>query len=522
VNGDLAMRVGRLSPARQVALLARLVRTDADQPPADPKPPEAVGVTGPPLGHADTTEGADELPYGSAPAASAAPTAIVPLLPAQRLLLDQLSSHAVDPNAFAIMSVVQSGRPLRPDHLANALTHLIARHDALRLRFSRNDQGWVQKVVESPPATRLEQFDLADVPPRRRAAAVIRAAQELRHGLDLLRGPVAKLALLQADPGSPSLLLLVVHHLVADAYSVALLWSDLWSVYEALERSDTPRLPPATSVQNWIERLVAYGASPALDRDAEYWRGHRWSQVSPLPARDTTESPKGDLTSVRASLAAVELGAVLRALPPGSQLPEAVLTALVTALRRWVRADAFVVTVVRHGRAQPIAGVEVARTVGWLTAHPPVIIELPGWLSFTPSVRRVTEQLGQVPLDGLAWEFARERVIREKPEWLDRLRQTRTVFDYLGADITFPAGLRPALDDVNEALDPPHVWGNRTLLVAAQVRGGELHLKITHDGGSYSPDVVATLLADMIDFLRSAAIATKSAADSSNPNRDGT
>jgi hypothetical protein len=434
--------------------------------------------------------------------------------------LHQLTSHGVDPNAFAITSLVQATRPLRPDHLTTALARLIAHHDALRLRFTRTDEGWVQKVVESPPVVPFELVDLAEVPARERSAAVIRTAQELQHGLDLLRGPVVRLALFQADPGGPSSLLLVVHHLVADAYSVALLWSNLWSIYEALERSDTARLPPSTSVRDWVERLVAYGGSPALDRDAGYWRGGRWSRVSALPAVDATGSAKGALTSVRATLPAAGLRDVLSALPHGSQLPEAVMAALVTALRRWAKADAFVVTVVQHGRARPLDGVEVTRIVGWLTAHPPVIIELPGSLSFAPSVRAVTEQLQRVPLDGLAWEFARERVIREQPEWLDRLRQTRIVFDYIGADTALPAPLHPAPDDVTAAFDPPHIWGDRTLLVAAQIRKGELHLKITHDRGCYPSDAIAAVLADMIDFLRSAAGADRSPADPPDPNRD--
>src|SRR4029077_11425006 len=103
-------------------------------------------------------------------------------------------------------------RKAPPAHLAAALGALIARHDALRLRFAHWDGEWSQQATAPGAAVPFAVVDLSGLPDPIQAPAVEAAAAQAQTGLDLAHGPLLRALALQLGPGRTARLLLVVHH----------------------------------------------------------------------------------------------------------------------------------------------------------------------------------------------------------------------------------------------------------------------------------------------------------------------
>ncbi len=481
---NLADRIGRLSAGQRSALLTQLVGMHAERP-AD------VG-------------GRDDR---------SSPVGPVPLLPAQRLLLDQLGARGVDPGTYNITSLMEAPGPLRADLAELALAHVVMRHDALRLRFTRLASGWRQEVVDTAESVPPRLVDVTGLSAGERSKAWRRAARELHASLDLGAGPVLRLAMSRSRSGEAARLLFVISHLVADGYSLGVLINDFWTVYQQLERGEVIRLPePTTSFKKWAERLQAYAQAPECKEDGQYWHDFSWDRVTELPATAAAlpATPAanrpgypGALTSIKATLPANETSTLLKTLPPGTQLPEALLAGLVMALGRWAGGDALAVSLVRHGRAPLFPGIDLSRTAGWLTVHPTVLIDLAGATGLVAATTAVAEQLRHVPLDGITWEWMRYRMApEERSQWASRLRQGHLTFDYQSGGHAFPAGLQPITDDADVELGAPHIWAGRSLLVGAQVMDGRLRVNFGFDQLAYSPDAVGSAAEDLMALLR--------------------
>lgn len=119
-----------------------------------------------------------------------------------------------------------------------ALGRVVERHEALRTRFELDDGGPVQ-VIDPPRPFRLP---LADLCALGEEAAGERAAAELRRPFDPAAAAPWRASLLRCGPRS-HLLLIVLHHLVADEWSVGVLLGELAEIYRALRAGRSPRLP---------------------------------------------------------------------------------------------------------------------------------------------------------------------------------------------------------------------------------------------------------------------------------------
>jgi amino acid adenylation domain-containing protein len=160
--------------------------------------------------------------------------------------------------------------PLDRGALRRALDAVVARHEALRTTFVEVDGEPVQRIAEPGPF-HLVEHDLDGHPA---AAAELRrlVAAEADVPFDLEQGPLARgrLVRLAADD---HVLLVTLHHIVADGWSVEVLTRELGTLYGAFRRGEASPLA-ALPVQyadyaawqwRWVEGDV-------LQRQAEYWK----------------------------------------------------------------------------------------------------------------------------------------------------------------------------------------------------------------------------------------------------------
>ncbi|HKH46949.1 MAG TPA: amino acid adenylation domain-containing protein [Thermoanaerobaculia bacterium] len=358
----------------------------------------------------------------------------VPLTPVQHWFF---SSEPVDPHHFNQALMLRVARPLSPGPLAAAVGELVAHHDALRLRYRREVDGWRQRIAPSDGAAPVIFVDFAGLPTPAMRPALESAAAALQASLDLASGPLLRVALFGLGPAEPSRLLLTVHHLAIDGVSWRILLDDLATLYEGLETGTGAVLPAKTSsFKQWAERLAAAADSPVLHQEAAYWLSPAHRQASRLPVdlpggRNTVSA----LRRFQVSLSAPETRALLREVPAvyRTEIQDLLLGALAQAFSAWTGERTLRVDLEAHGRDAAVAAdLDVSRTVGWLTVIFPLLIDLSKAENPGEVIRSIKEQVRSVPGRGLAYGLLRYMGGGPLAERLREVPEAEVSFNYLG------------------------------------------------------------------------------------------
>ena len=168
--------------------------------------------------------------------------AVLPLSFAQQRLWMLAQIEPENPWYHLPMALRVQG-PLACELLAPSLAVLIERHDVLRTAFHPDDHT-AHAVIHASVACEVPVVDLSHLEPTLHQQRVGELAQaDVRQAFDLTQAPLlrAKVFRLAQDD---HVLLLTLHHIIADAWSLGILVRELASVYDALRQEKAIDLPP--------------------------------------------------------------------------------------------------------------------------------------------------------------------------------------------------------------------------------------------------------------------------------------
>ncbi|OQD57457.1 hypothetical protein BM536_002800 [Streptomyces phaeoluteigriseus] len=259
-----------------------------------------------------------------------------PLTPVQLALH---TSSALYPQTVARGWVRHTIRgPLDPALLRRALTALAGRHGMLRVRIG-HDGGTPHQIVT--PGAAPEAWIETRTCPGGGAALQALETEFANRPLDLTAERPLR-ALLVTEDAEVAHLILAVHHVAADGYSLNVLGTELWTLYTDLALGRAPSaLPPAADFASY----VTDARRPAVRADdLAYWTA-RLADHTPLPlpydGRPDAEDGPGPLVAVNHALDE-GLVAALRERAAGwdVSLFHLLLAAYARCLARWRRAAA--------------------------------------------------------------------------------------------------------------------------------------------------------------------------------------
>jgi len=214
----------------------------------------------------------------------------LPLSFAQQRLwfLDQLEPGT---SAYTLAVRRRFHDPLDVTALASACTELARRHESLRTTFVSRDGQPVQRIADPKPVA-LELIDLESVLQEDRAGAANRIIQEqAQQPFDLAHGPLFRPLLIRLGPDDHELLM-SVHHIIADGWSLDILARELDVLYEALvtgRPSPLPELPiQYMDFVLWQRRRLT---GDVLQTKLRHWRGRLTGPLT--PAELPTDHPRG-------------------------------------------------------------------------------------------------------------------------------------------------------------------------------------------------------------------------------------
>ncbi|RIV41495.1 non-ribosomal peptide synthetase [Micromonospora radicis] len=308
----------------------------------------------------------------------------LPLSPTQEQLwfLEQL---APGQPTYHIPVPVRLTGPLDAELLGQALTAVVARHEALRTTFGADDDTPYQLVSPAGDVA-LPVSDLSTVADRDQALRV-ELERDATTPFDLGRDQMLRARLLRLD-GAEHVLSLVLHHICADGWSAGVLVRDLAEYYDALRHARQPQLPTlrlqyADHALTQRRRLDAGELAPQL----AYWQ----RQLADAPTADLpTDRPRPATASNRGALLVHRMPVdVLHGLRQVAQQEQAstyavLLAGFKTVLMRYTGVDDIVVGTAGAGRDRP----ELEDLVGFFVNMLALRTDLSGDPSFATAVRR--------------------------------------------------------------------------------------------------------------------------------------
>jgi amino acid adenylation domain-containing protein len=163
--------------------------------------------------------------------------------------------------------------PLDITALHRALAAIVARHDALRTRFTDDDGDPCQVVAALPPDLALPVEDLGALTGYEERQAIATAMwREWEEEFDLRAGPLLRVRLFRLG-AADHVLIRTAHHVVFDGWSQALFNTELGLLYDAFRGGTETVLPPLpVQFGDFVTRERARAAEPAFAHSLRYWR----------------------------------------------------------------------------------------------------------------------------------------------------------------------------------------------------------------------------------------------------------
>jgi amino acid adenylation domain-containing protein len=155
--------------------------------------------------------------------------------------------------------------------LLRALQQIVVRHEALRTTFTRFASQPVQRIGAAEQAFALTHLDLS-VAADPEAALQEAMSAEASTPMDLQRGPLIRGQLLRLTAHS-HVLLLTMHHIVSDGWSLSVLMDELRILYAAYSTNTVPALRELkiqyVDYAIWQREWLASGVA---EQQAIYWK----------------------------------------------------------------------------------------------------------------------------------------------------------------------------------------------------------------------------------------------------------
>ena len=212
-------------------------------------------------------------------------------------------------SAYTIPGALRLRGELDEDAVRASFEHLIQRHEVLRTRFYERD-GQAFQRVDANVAFDLQVIDLSDLPAAEREARAQQIREdEARTQFDLEKGPLLWVTLVRLDDEDHQLLV-TLHHIIADGWSLNILIDEFSRLYAAATQGQ-PLALPALALQyadygSWQRQWLAEGEG---QRQLAYWKAQLGDEHPSLNL--ATDHPRSAQQRFSASRHSVRLEASL-------------------------------------------------------------------------------------------------------------------------------------------------------------------------------------------------------------------
>lgn len=443
---------------------------------------------------------------GSFDAWRAVPSRPFPLTAYQQALIEQ---DQQEPRLHSRALLLETAESIDRSLLERAFQQVVARHSALRSRFELTEDGWRQMSADAVEDARLSAIPLSALQVEDMEATARAVALSLRESLDLINGPLIRMALLQSESTSPTWLLIVTHDLIVDDFSRSILLRDLQAAYDQLRLDETAQ-PQATSFALGVDHMLKRAESGLSTDELDHWLADRWMNVPPLlldrSAGNGDKANTAPATSVlRTSLSLEETQALLEASKTcNAKVGDVLLMALGQSLSLRTGAHSLRIEMEGDWRNHFAKDLDLSQTVGQFKYTFPVWLDRIKPVDPVSELKAIKEHLRRIPAQGFGYGLMRfARVEAPVKERLLSFPRSELRFAYLGNDDELLANSRPWMSarkldaPVRDCRESAHL-----LEVNAFIGEGRLQTDWVRRRTSNKDRVIEDLSSAYIDALR--------------------
>ncbi|MBC1236572.1 non-ribosomal peptide synthetase [Nostoc sp. 2RC] len=278
--------------------------------------------------------------------------------------------------------------------LQRAFQQLVNRHPTLRTTFAQKDGEPFQEVHEYQEV----DFENIDASAKNEDELVSQVIAAYQRPFDLEKGNLLRVNLFTCSEEN-YVILLTIHHIVIDGFSLGIIFDELRSLYEAENIGRVISLPAIKyQYQDFVQWQRNILASSVGDELWNYWREQLAGELPVLKL--PTDRPRPPIQSYRGASHTFEINQELTfqlremAKAQGATLYMTLLTAFQVLLYRLSGQEDIIVGAPIEGRSQP----QFAETVGFFVNMLALRVNLAG----NPTFSQLLTQVRQTVLDAIA------------------------------------------------------------------------------------------------------------------------
>lgn len=404
--------------------------------------------------------------------------------------------------AYVLSGAIRIEGPLDAGLLERTFGMLQVRHETLRTRFVDIDGKPAQIILPSAACAitlPVEELDVvAGINQAQMLDAMLR--QEAMQPFALDQAPLIRARLINLAPRL-HVLSISMHHIIADGWSLGVLWRDLIQIYRSLETGNAPRLPALPlQYRDYAQQDNVDQGGVLEQRDIAYWRG----ALADLPTLElSTDFPRPQLPSYQGRQYRFELPSHLvsvidrLAQVAGASRFMVALTAFQVLLSRWSSQTDLALGVPVSGREQN----DVQDLIGCFVNTLVIRADLSGTPDFLTLLTRIRTRC-LAAFEHQALPFDRLLDALRPAHDLSRHPLFQVMFNYQNTDFHTIAweGMR------TEALDVDGGTTQFDLALYLEDADGSLHANFVYRSDLFMPATMERMASAFVAIIEAAEI----------------
>ncbi len=421
-----------------------------------------------------------------------------------------LERKEVPAETFLIAQLFKLSMTIQPQYLKQALKHITIHHDALRSRFIKEDSGWKHRVEFPSHDFSFSYLDCSLIPEDEQQNMIQETALRVQKCLHLSTGPLIGCVLFQTKESEQKLLLLI-NHIISDAFSQNILYKDLFTVYTQLIQGERVQLPrKTTSIKKWSEIMSVYAHSSEGKEYLQKFQAYKehWplSTECVLPV----DYPEGQFNEPFAShvfsLEKEMTGRLIRQSAKRKlRIADVLKVALAWKLSQWAHQNYIAINEMYHGRSVLTKESNLSRTIGGFATAIIDVIELQE--SVTPfqaleTFRLRRQEIGDLGLVTTLRSFLPSHMV----EPLQSFYRSPVLLNYVGmlsdseSEETSSFSQEPLVVDFQDRNNPPPSYHNH-FICTAWIQQKELGIRLQYAASIYKQETISKLGEDILEIL---------------------
>ncbi|MEO6230171.1 MAG: non-ribosomal peptide synthase/polyketide synthase [Ferruginibacter sp.] len=424
------------------------------------------------------------------------------LLPIQQWYLQKDNKAVGHFNQAILLGIDKS---ITKEILEKSIEQLLLQHDALRFKYSKEDNQWQQEYGTDQGS--VTSINLSDQPGETLADKIREVADQSQRLLNIATGKLVNIVLMQTpQTETHNRILMVIHHLAIDGVSWRILLEDLELMLNALSKGEPIVMgSKSSSYRQWYQALEQYGQTKKALSQKDYWQKAIESYTAlPVDKAYNGLVKTADKKSFSVRLDATQTRSLLQEVPHvyHTEINDLLLCALAGSLCAWDNKSKVIIGLEGHGREAIGEGIDTSRTVGWLTNLYPLLLITEHGTTTGDQIKSIKEQLRSVPDRGLGYGVLKyinkETALKGGDTW-------DIVFNYLGQFdnvVNESKWLTGATESTGASVSEQYEVGEK-IAVNAMVQSGELVINWTYSTAHFESTTIESLADENLFRLKS-------------------